>query len=71
MGSSLSMPQGQKGQTLEQQEQEILTFLDSNSHWLRPSSSTWFHHLRPTINLPVMFWKQNKRFLGLDSSLSR
>lgn len=34
-----------------------LTFLASNTQWLRPSSSTWFHHLKPTISLPVMFCK--------------
>lgn len=37
-----------------------LTFLDSNTQWLCPSSSTWFHHRRLTNNLPVMFWKQRK-----------
>lgn len=35
-------------------------FLDSNTQWLRPSSSTWFHHRRPTISLPVMFFTVQK-----------
>lgn len=35
------------------------TGLDSNTQWLCPSSSTWFHHLRPTINLPDTFWERN------------
>ena len=34
----------------------MATFLDSNTQWLFPSSSTWFHHRSPTIRRPVMFW---------------
>ena len=33
----------------------IITFLDSNIQVLVPSSSTLFHHRRPTSNLPVTF----------------
>lgn len=42
------------------QAKEHLTFLASNTQWLRPSSSTWFHHRRPTISRPVMFYKHIK-----------
>lgn len=34
------------------------TFLDSNTQWLFPSSSIWFHQRRPTISLPVTFWEK-------------
>lgn len=34
------------------------TFLDSNTQWLFPSSSIWFHQRRPTISLPVTFWER-------------
>lgn len=35
-----------------------LTFLDSKTQWLFPSSSIWFHHRSPTNNLPDTFWGQ-------------
>lgn len=38
----------------------LLTFLDSNTQWLLPSSSTWFHHRRPTSNLPDTFWGEGQ-----------
>ena len=37
-----------------------LTFLDSNTQALVPSSSTLFHHRSPTSNLPVTFFTVQK-----------
>ena len=41
------------------------TFRFSKIQWLLPSSSTWFHHLRPTSRRPVMFLTVQK---SIDSS---
>lgn len=37
-----------------------LTFLDSKTQWLFPSSSTWFHQRSPTNSLPDTFWRWKK-----------
>ena len=51
----------------------LLTGLDSNTHSLLPSSLTLFHHLRPTISLPVTFFtvqksKASSRMTVMNSS---
>ena len=33
----------------------VLTLLASNTQWLFPSSSIWFHQRKPTRSLPVTF----------------
>ena len=38
----------------------LFTFRDSNTQWLFPSSSIWFHQRRPTISLPVTFLTAQK-----------
>lgn len=49
------------------------TFLDSNTQRLCPSSSTWFHQRRPTISLPVTFWKPtvDPETWGLPTTVSK
>lgn len=38
----------------------LLTFFDSKTQWLFPSSSTWFHQRSPTNSLPDTFWRWKK-----------
>ena len=49
------------------------TFLDSKTHVLFPSSSTLFHHLKPTSKRPVTFFmtqksKARSRIMTMNSS---
>lgn len=42
------------------------TFLASKIQWLFPSSSIWFHQRRPTMSLPVTFWRKQTKWLNAD-----